>query len=124
VRQKDAKIPSTEHDVKKACSVGSKKTGAFASRGTGPLSHSASMEALSCLKDGRVIRLVFVHQSENDARPPIGKSSDRHGMAFAHSSLGLILVAGPACLLGRSPGQLVQGVARPAPASDGISCGS
>ena len=102
--------PRRLHDLKKACSVEGKKTGSFASQARAPLRRSVGMEALSRFKGGRVIGLVLVHHGENDARPHVGKGSDRHRMAFALSSLALIVVGGPALLLGRLPGKLVQGV--------------
>ena len=100
------------HDRKKTCSVAGKKTGGFASQATTPLRHAASMEALSRLKSGRVIQLVLGQHGENDACPHVGKGADRHAMAFALSSLALIVVSGPALLLGRFPSKLVQGIAQ------------
>jgi hypothetical protein len=128
VRRKDAQLPSSEHegvyhaasrcqdaslsltpsrlnDLKHACSVEGKKTGGCASQAAELLSHSASMDALSRLKGSRVIRLVLVQHGENDARPHEGLGSHRHRMAFALGSLALIVVPGPAFLLGRLPGQ-------------------
>ena len=110
-----ASLPLTArrlHDLKKACSVEGKKTGGFASPDTAPLRDAAGMEALSRLKGGRVIGLMLVQHGENDARPHVGKGSDRHRMAFALGSLAQIVVSGPALLLGRLPGKLVQGVAQ------------
>src|SRR6266487_2531358 len=74
------------HDLKKTCSVEGKKTGGFASQGTTPLSHSASMKVLSRHKGGRVIGLMLVQHSENDTCPHVGKGSDSHRMAFALGS--------------------------------------
>src|SRR4249919_3357886 len=74
------------HDLKKTCSVEGKKTGGFASQGTTPLRHSASMKALSRLKGGRVIGLMLGQHGENDACPHVGKGSDSHRMAFALGS--------------------------------------
>jgi len=104
--------PRRLHDLKKACSLEGKKTGGFASQARVPLRHTASMEALSRLKCCRVIRLVRVHHGENDARPHVSESSHSHRMAFPLGSLALIVVPGPAFLLGRLPGKLVQGVAQ------------
>src|SRR6266702_5932641 len=135
VRRKDAKMPSSEHekvyhaasrcqaasltltsrrlhDLEQACSVEGQKTGGFASKETAAVGHSAAMEALSCLKGGRVIQLVPGEHGENDTCPHIGKGSDRHRMAFPLGSLALIVVSGPAFLLGRLPGKLMQGVAQ------------
>ncbi len=135
VRRKDAEMPSSEHekvyhaasrcqaaslpltprrlhDLEQACSVEGKKTGGFASQERAPLRHSVGMEALSRLKGGRVIQLVRLQHGENDTCPHIGKGSDRHRMAFPLGSLALIGVSGPAFLLGRLPGKLMQGVAQ------------
>ncbi len=93
----------------KACSLEGKKTGGFASQGPVLLSDVTSMKALSGLKGGRVIRLVRLQHGENDACPHIGQGAYSDGMAFALSSLALVGVPGPAFLLGRLPGKLVQG---------------
>jgi hypothetical protein len=110
-----ASLPLTArrlHDLKQACSVDGKKTGGLASQATAPLRDATGMETLSRLKSGRVIQLVLGQHGENDACPHVGKGSDRHAMAFPLSSLALIVVSGPALLLGRLPGKLVQGVAQ------------
>src|SRR6266566_5984302 len=70
------------------------------------------MKALSGLKGGRIIRLVRLQHGENDACPHIGQGAYSDGMAFALSSLALVVVPGPAFLLGRLPGKLVQGIAQ------------
>src|SRR5713226_8363246 len=100
------------HGQKQACSVEGKKTGGFASQAPVLLSDSAGMKVLSRLKGGRVIGFVLVHHSENDACPHIGKGSDSHGMAFPFRSLALVVVPGPAFLLSRLPGKLMQSVAQ------------
>src|SRR5690348_15642009 len=97
--------PRRSHGLKKACSLEGKKTGGFASHETAPLRHAAGMQALRRLKGGRVIHLVLGQHGENDARPHVGKGSDRHRMAFPLGSLALIVVSGPAFLLGRLPGK-------------------
>jgi len=133
VRRKDAKMPSSEHeqvyhaasrcqgkrsgltahrlhDLERVCSVEGQKTGGFASKGSAPLRDAAAMEGLSRLEGGCFIPLMLVHHGENDAHPHVGQGSDRHRMAFPFRSLALIVVGGPALLLGPLPSKLLQGV--------------
>ena len=77
-----------------------------------PLSRSACMLLLCVLKGGRLIAVVMGPHGKDDPDPHIGKRSHRDRMAFAFSSLALVIVAGPRFTVCRLPGKLMQGIAQ------------
>lgn len=84
-----------------------------------PVSHLARasggpscMQALSLFK-GRTLRgFALVPKSEDHPHPDVSQSPHGHPVTLALSSFALIIRLGPWLLLGRKPGELVQGVAQ------------
>ena len=107
--------------LKKACPVESEKTaGVFAVQRTrlAPLKDLGGLGSIpgmlvSCrLEDGRLVTLALEPHGEDDPQPDIGECSHGDGMAFARSSLALVVVPGPSFLSGALPGKLMQRVAQ------------
>src|SRR5438876_2556870 len=107
--------------LKKACSVESEKTaGIFAVQRTrlaplkdlGGLGSIPGMRVSCRLEDGRLVTLALEPHGEDDPQPDIGECSHGDGMAFARSSLALVVVPGPSFLSGALPSKLMQRVAQ------------
>jgi hypothetical protein len=71
-----------------------------------------SMGALGGLKGRRLIAGVGEPHRVDDAHPDGGQGPYRHRVAFAFSSLALIIGQGPGFLSRRLPGELVEGIAQ------------
>jgi hypothetical protein len=114
---------------KQACSLESQKTAGFlAAQGCAGVTPVPRKElcgepgmSLLCRLKGRsvIAGMVEPHRVE-DAHPPIGQGSHRHGVAFAFCSLALIVGQGPGFFQGRLPGELIEGIAQGLQA--GIAC--
>ena len=77
-----------------------------------PLSCSACMLLLRMLKGGHLVALVMHPHGEDDPDPDVSKRSNRYAMAFAFSTLALVIGTGPCFTVCRLPGKLMQGIAQ------------
>src|SRR5690348_3601563 len=70
-----------------------------------------SMSLACLLKSRRLVQLLLLPNSVQDAPPDVGQSSHGDTMAFALRPFPLILRFGPGFLQCTLPGELVQGIA-------------
>jgi len=70
------------------------------------------MPLLSMFKGSGDIAGASDPDSKDDSDPDIGKCANSDRMAFAFSSLALVVLLGPALALYRLPSKLLQGIAQ------------
>src|SRR6266571_3399647 len=101
-----------------ACPVESQKQTGFLARverdqhDVEPLSRLACMLALRLLKGGALIAAMMQPHGKDDPDPHIGQRPDSHCMAFAFSSLTLVIVPGPRLTLRGLPSKLMKRIAQ------------
>jgi len=98
------------HGLKNACSVGGKKTGAFASQRKVFLSCFGGMQMSGRLESRAIIGRMRGEHGENDACPNIRERTDSNTMTFPFCAFALVIHQGPPFLQRALPSKLMQSI--------------